>query len=223
MHCFADCEQSLRMVTRARKSSEASETRGEAGVRLDWLKRGCSQSGCRHGGNTKELFCDSEICHQDCFDDCNMTCLSSVKDCFQSCHIGTCFYQCDAQTCHVVSCFGGKCPQMKVIDYPNPCHLQDPKCGHPSSCDHLTCVRIIACNGCFHVNHDVFFYLQSEQLATKLVETLCPKGSLWRFANLKKRKNKAFPSPPLPQMVKRGKGCGPFEDIVSTILLSIVP
>ena len=56
---LVDCEQSLRMVTRARKararkSSEASESRGEAlgqfalsspaELRLDWLKRDCSQS-----------------------------------------------------------------------------------------------------------------------------------------------------------------------------------
>ena len=76
-------------------------------------------STCMHGGNTKELFCDSESCQQDCFDDCNMTCSSSVKTCSQTCHHGTCFYQCDAQTCRV-DCFGGNCPQLKSSTTPIP-------------------------------------------------------------------------------------------------------
>ena len=55
MACRVDCEQSLRMVTRARKSSDASESKNQeaealsspAALRLDWLKRDCSQSSMR--------------------------------------------------------------------------------------------------------------------------------------------------------------------------------
>ena len=42
MMMMIDCEQSLRMVTRARKSSEASESRGEAGEKAG--KEGVSLS-----------------------------------------------------------------------------------------------------------------------------------------------------------------------------------
>ena len=77
----------------------------------------------------KELFCDSERCLQDCYDDCNMTCSSSVKYCFQTCHRGTCFYQCDAQTLCRVDCSGGNCPQLKTSTTLTPATSKIPRVG----------------------------------------------------------------------------------------------
>ena len=85
-------------------------------------------SACKHG-NAKELFCDSERCHQDCFDDCNMTCSSSVEFCFQICHRGTCFYQCDAQKLCTVDCSGGNCPQIKSSTTLTPATSKIPRVG----------------------------------------------------------------------------------------------
>ena len=50
-------------------------------------------------------------------------------------------------------------------------------------------------------NNNSNFIIRSEesdlQSATKLVETLCPEGPLWDFANLEiKGENKASPPPP---------------------------
>ena len=180
-------------------------------------------STCMHGGNTKELFCDSESCQQDCFDDCNMTCSSSVKTCSQTCHNGTCFYQCDAQTCRV-DCLGGNCPQLKSSTTLTPATSKIPSVGiRYYVAISLVSGLLLAVVVFIWIMTSFFMYNQNNRRQNLMVETLCPKGPLWRFANLKKRNNKAFPSPPLPQMMRRGKGCGPFEDIVSTILSSIVP
>ena len=59
--------------------------------------------------------------------------------------------------------------------------------------------RALFFNQIFNINSNVIIRSEESDLqsATKLVETLCPKGPLWGFANLKiKGENKAFPPPP---------------------------
>ena len=69
-----------------------------------------SGSSCEQA-DAKELFCDSEICQQDC-SNCTMMCSSSVKTCTQVCRSGNCFYQCDAQKCQG-NCPGDNCTKIK--------------------------------------------------------------------------------------------------------------